>query len=375
MYYRYVRLVPTAFLPCILTTLIGTGCGSRTALDVVSHPEQVDAGTPVDAASPFAPYAVGFFGACFLEATGSVGCFVYPDGGNSESELAVTLDHIPGVRNATQIAGEDPFCARLDDGTVTCWTMENGGTGGIFPASPVANLDHVAEVDVSDGYGCAVRDDGSVWCWGEDTYNNLGLGNACPTSNPDCDAETHAPGPVVDVTGAQHVTINDIDACARTTLGSVYCWGRVGVGDTASYPIDRSVPIEIPAAQGALSLAMSEGDTIATLSDALVVFGHPFGAEAPDAPTPIREPRATGEQVYGNRYDTFCTKSPATPLHCTGGMSLDGATIGTSDFDVPGTEAAIDVSLAVPAGCARMTASDFVCWGQPFGGVTPVHVE
>jgi hypothetical protein len=51
------------------------------------------------------------------------------------------------------------------------------------------------------------------------------------------------------------------------------------------------------------------------------------------------------------------------------------ATIGTSEFDVPGTEAAVDVSLAIPAGCARMTASDFVCWGQPFGGVTPVHIE
>jgi len=383
-----------------LAAPLALACGSRTALlDGVAVAGAVTDGAvsdvrsgsadgalpPAPDASSFEPFAVGALGTCFLHANGTVGCFFYPTEPLNGAPLTVTLQTIPGVDNATEIAGTDPYCARLADGTVPCWSLYNpsnpNGDGGVYPAVPIPGLDHVTRIAVSGATSqpgipdaCAVRDDGTVWCMGDNTYNELGLGDLCPPTNQDCDTSIHRPAPVIDVSDATDVAVSAIDACAMTRSGAVECWGRVGIGDTADYPNDRGTPIHVPAAQGALSLAMSEGITVATLPGALVVFGHPFDGEAPDAPTPLFEARATGEQVYGNQYDTLCTKEPGLALHCKGGMSLDGTATNPGTFDVPGTADAIDVGLSTFTGCVRLSASELVCWGAYFGAVTQVTV-
>jgi hypothetical protein len=366
--------------------LFALGCGDRTSLldgIVTTDTRSVaDAGQTVDAGPEPERLVVGFFGACVLRANATVGCFLFPGAGSDGSmegdgsPLKVSLHTIAGVEGATQIAGHDPFCALLSDETVTCWTLSTGGgDGAFFDAIPVVGLDHATRIDMADTFGCAVRDDGSVWCWGTNDYNNLGLGHsACPEGG-DCDTSIHPPGAVADVTGAVDVTVSPVNACARTETGGVYCWGRVGLDDTPNVTNDRFVPIQVPAASGALSIAMSEGSTTATLPSTFVVFGHPLGGEAPDAPTPVSQARAPGEQVFGNAYDTFCRKSEAALLHCMGGMSVDDDSETPTDFNVPETEALTDFVLGTATGCARISASELLCWGQYFNALTHVHIK
>ena len=326
---------------------------------------------PVDAAAPaVSGFVVGVTNACVLQPNGGVGCFSFPMDAPPASPLDVQLAPVPGIAGATQIAGHDPFCARLADGSASCWATEPTAS----PAIPVAGLDHVVRIDTAD-ISCAVRDDGSVWCWGSNMYNALGLGNICPDTNPDCDDSVHPPGPVVSLGAAIDVAVSPVHVCARTSGGDVFCWGRVGIGDTVDYPVDRSVPVVVPAAHGARSLAVSEGETIATLDAALVVFGHPMSAEAPDAPTPTTQPRASGEQVFGGAYDTFCRKLSGASVHCTGGIALGGGEPGGFDYDVPGTESATAVAMGPFTACALLSRADFMCWGMYFDGPTRVHAQ
>jgi regulator of chromosome condensation (RCC1) repeat-containing protein len=363
---------------------LAASCGSRTGL-LIDHLDEVDGAAPPsdaatddeltahDAAAPLLDWAVGFSSVCMLQSGGRAGCFAFPSE-PTESAYDVQLEPVEGVEGATAMAGREGFCALLGDGTVTCWdrlALDGGLANG--PAEPVAGLVDVKQLDVSDpgrgGFGCAVRTDGSVWCWGSNLYNALGRGSHDQElSGP------FAPGPVVELNGAVEVAVSSIQACARTGSGDVRCWGRVGLHQPADLSTDINVPILVPAAQGAVALALSEGETVATLSDTLIYFGHPMMGEGPDAPNPKREPRASGEQVYGSQYNTFCTKAPGAPVHCRGGIGLTD-NFGTTEYDVPGTEGAIDVSVSTFTACARFSESELLCWGQYTIGPTRIHVD
>ncbi len=366
--------------------LLAAACGSRTGL-LVDEPGAgaTEGGTPPgdaqpetdgpDRAIPPLGWAVGFNSVCFLQTDGGAGCFELPSAPMSRS-YNVTLEAVEGVAGATQIAGREGFCALLNDGTVTCWTrLSLDGGFGMGPAKAVRGLDHVVQVDAADigrgGFGCAVRTDGSVWCWGSDMYNDLGRGT-CPGT--DCDNGSHPPGPVVHLSGAVEVAVSSLQVCAKTGVGDVYCWGRVGIGGDLAP--DHSVPIAVPAAHGAIALALSEGETLATLPDTFVYFGAPMEGEGPDAPSPVTRPRTPGEQAFGSQYNTFCTKAPGAPVHCKGGIGLNGAPCpATTAYDVPGTEGAIDVSVSTFTACARLSEADLLCWGAYTVGPTRIHIE
>jgi alpha-tubulin suppressor-like RCC1 family protein len=70
--------------------------------------------------------------------------------------------------------------ALLDDGTVSCWGLNNlgqlgpdAGQGSAAP-KPVADLSRVVQLDAGCFYTCALRRDGTVWCWGENDDGELG---------------------------------------------------------------------------------------------------------------------------------------------------------------------------------------------------------
>jgi hypothetical protein len=384
---------PTLLALTLALAVAASACGSRTGLieseseappvgdagaEGSETPEAgaLDGGAP-DAAPPLLDWQVGFDSVCMLLPGGRAGCFRFP---NEPTKTAydVSLEFIDGVEGATHMAGHEGFCALLSDATVTCWRRLAPGPRLLdAPARPVPGLDQVIQLDVADygpgGNGCAVRTDGSVWCWGSDMYNELGRGPHCPDTNPDCDNRTHGPSPVVDLSGAVEVVVSDEQACVRTAAADVFCWGRVNV-PSALAP-DYSSPIPISAAHGATALAVSEGETVATLPNAFVYFGQPLMGEGPVAFHPVQEPRNGGERIYGSQYNTFCTKAPGARVHCRGGIGLKTITTAVADYDVPGTEAAVDVNVSTFTACAHMSENDLICWGQYTAGVTHITVR
>jgi hypothetical protein len=123
--------------------------------------------------------------ACAVIANGEVACW----GTSSSDEVfgrpsgapTTGVETVSGLTLATQVSLGGGFaCARLSDGSVSCWGLNYNGELGDGTTSnarlPVRarGLSNVRSVTAGLSHVCAQRDDGSVWCWGENEQQQLG---------------------------------------------------------------------------------------------------------------------------------------------------------------------------------------------------------
>ncbi len=174
--------------------------------------------------------------------------------GDGPGEMGATLPAVdlgPG-RTALQLtAGAQHTCARLDDGSVKCWGFSLGSLGlgeiqtrGDGPGEMGATLPAVdlepgrtaMQLTAGSAHTCARLDDGSVKCWGLNNRGQLGLGDT--QSRGDGPGEMGATLPAVNLgpgRTALQLTAGDAHTCARLDDGSVKCWGynvgQLGLGD------------------------------------------------------------------------------------------------------------------------------------------------
>ncbi|HEY6039598.1 MAG TPA: hypothetical protein VIV58_35200 [Kofleriaceae bacterium] len=131
--------------------------------------------------------------------------------------------------------------ALLDDGTVMSFGQNGSGERGSdvaseAPPSLVAGLTGVTQIAMGGGSGtrnnrhaCARTSDGSAWCWGRGRHGVRGVGaegNSNVPAQVMVDAETALSG-VTAVSAAQ------AHSCAIAG-GGVYCWGRNTEGELGS---------------------------------------------------------------------------------------------------------------------------------------------
>ena len=140
--------------------------------------------------------------------------------------------------------GRDHGCARLDNGGVWCWGLNDQGQLGDGTridrnqASQVADLRDVVRVAAGQDHTCALRGDGTLWCWGSGSNGQLGDGR-------EEDSETPVQVRLEDVTD---MAMGDDFSCAVTGDGAVHCWGENehGQGGPDFTEVQVSpVPIEI----------------------------------------------------------------------------------------------------------------------------------
>jgi alpha-tubulin suppressor-like RCC1 family protein len=143
---------------------------------------------------------------------------------------------LEGVRGARQIAiGLNHACALLEDGTVTCWGLDNAGQlgrpgavlrpdGSAAPAL-VPGLDAVVQIDAYNFTTCALRVDGSVWCWGRDDGGMLGAGSRTLERMGSEHSGSSTPAPVTGLSDAILVAVGGDHVCAVTASGRAFCWG------------------------------------------------------------------------------------------------------------------------------------------------------
>lgn len=155
---------------------------------------------------------VGRAHACAVDGRGEVTCWGF-DGCPTAG--------LPGLGAVTGLAAYDDTCAVSRDGRVHCWPGDSCPARDAPEGVPaVANIQHARLVATGPYVNCSVSGRGSVTCWaasrtltgrdGEDLGRPLLAGQyELPTDH-----------------SIQELTIGSAHACARTTAGKHFCWGR-----------------------------------------------------------------------------------------------------------------------------------------------------
>jgi alpha-tubulin suppressor-like RCC1 family protein len=323
-------------------------------------------------------------------------------------------------------AGQQHTCARLDDGSVKCWgsnvngqlglgdTQQRGdGPGELGATLPAVDLGPGrTALQLTAGYNhtCARLDDGSVKCWGLNDVGQLGLGDT--QSRGDGPGEMGATLPALNLGAgrtALQLAAGSFHTCARLDDGSVKCWGRnnlgqLGLGDTQDRgggpgQMGATLPaVNLGSGRTALQLTAGDSHTCAQLDDSSVkCWGYNFSGELGLGDT---QNRGDGPGEMGATLPAVNLGPGRTALQLTAGSHtcarLDdgsvkcwgfngGGQLGLGDTqsrgDGPGemgaTLPAVNLgpgrtALQLTAGlahtCARLDDGSLKCWGANFVG-------
>ena len=180
-----------------------------------------------------------------------------------------------GGRAVTQISAGNHACVVVAAGTVFCWGDNQFGETGSAPATQtctsggvsvaclstpteVAGLSNVVEVRAGYDSACARTTDGAIWCWGRNDQGQLGHAKSLQTCGSDpCDV---VPQQVTGIENADSLDVGNGFACAVAS-GKVFCWGddTYGtLGDGAMGVISATpVAVKLPATFQASSVSAS----------------------------------------------------------------------------------------------------------------------
>jgi hypothetical protein len=163
--------------------------------------------------------AVGRVHACARLGDGTLSCWgvnsagQLGDGTSSDRAQPVT----PPVRDVIALAaGANHTCAITRSAALWCWGQGFGGTPQMVLAS-------VVEVAAGRVHTCARTVDGAVWCWGENDEGQLGDGTTLRRLTPT--RVTLPPGLL-----PRQLGLGFAHTCVRAADGAVWCWGRNDLG-------------------------------------------------------------------------------------------------------------------------------------------------
>ena len=143
---------------------------------------------------------------------------------------AKPVEPLSGVVALGQSVSSPPVsCALLIDGEVACWG-QSGSFGGInldHSARRLPGLKNVLQLSLGADFGCAlVGDEGGtgIWCWGDNRYGQAGED---PRQMPTI-AEPRPASSLASLRGVIQLDAGADHACALRADGRVFCWGRNG---------------------------------------------------------------------------------------------------------------------------------------------------
>jgi hypothetical protein len=205
----------------------------------------------VKLASDVGAIALGYSTRCFITASsGTLSCAGAQTGNPAQFPISGwTIDQAQAVAvfGGTAIT-------QMADGSLRSFGENGVGVRGSdvaseAPASPIALPASVASVAISGSGGthhtrhaCASLADGSVYCWGENRHGQLGDGTTNSrdtTRNEPVQAMIDSDTPVADIV---QVTAGQVQSCARTSGGAIYCWGRNQNGELGQGSVGSDSP-------------------------------------------------------------------------------------------------------------------------------------
>lgn len=177
------------------------------------------------------------------------------------------------------VAGEAFSCALNNDGTVSCWGLNDmGRTGQIFtlPSSVtavptvVAGLADVGVLAAGDAHACAIKLGGTVWCWGNNNEGQLGNGTGGGHTRRAAGSFSYTPVQVTGIVDALAISAGYSHTCAILRTGlTVTCWGddsagQLGRGRAGGYQVNNStVPVAVVGISNIVAIAAGTGHTCA----------------------------------------------------------------------------------------------------------------
>lgn len=200
--------------------------------------------------------------ACARLADESLWCWGRNDGGPLGDGTETSRSYAAPVRrvNGTPLsgvtgvsAGNEVTCARTGAGAAWCWGRNTYGVLGDGTEEPMrlnpvrvravggTPLTGVLSVATKNYNGCARMEGGTMMCWGANRLHQLGDG----TDTPRAGAVQVLASAGTPFTGVARISLGDDFACAATTNGRAYCWGRgdgYRIGDGQGGSWDRVYP-------------------------------------------------------------------------------------------------------------------------------------
>ena len=266
--------------------------------------------------------------------------------------------------------------------------------GGLcFAGTCVGLLDHSqcptgtcdAVVGCDDGPVCVVDTDcppGALAC-----EVGLCLAETCFTQADDslcpsgrCDEVTECEAPPCNPAGPGssivELSVGWSHACARTSAGTVHCWGNNESGQLGDGTlVDRPTPVMVQGLSDAVEIAASRAHTCARRATMQVVcWGSNSTGQLGDgtdisSPTPVPVAGlADAESITAGQGHT-CARRSSNEVACWG--RNDQGQLGDGSMDnrnapvaVVGLTDAAQVSASSSFACARRTTGEVACWGD-----------
>lgn len=204
----------------------------------------------------------GFGHTCALLTNGRVAC--WGDGffgqlgygstdivGDAPGEVAALTPISFSSPAAELTAGRDHTCAKLSDGSVTCWGLGSFGQTGmdsnqrlgdepgeradLLPS--VALPSPVLTLDAGATHTCAVLDDMTLRCWGSGAQGRLGLGDTRTRGDQSGDMAALTPVPIgADVLPVELVSFEGVASGSRVVLR----WQTAAETDNVGFVVEHA---------------------------------------------------------------------------------------------------------------------------------------
>jgi alpha-tubulin suppressor-like RCC1 family protein len=210
--------------------------------------------------------ALSWLNSCAVT-NGEIYCWgdnAYYQGGLGSTTDSWLATKVPGITDAVQVnSGVYHTCARLADGRVKCWGLNDNGQIGIntlvtqttpafvLDTTGTGHLTGVSDITLGSKHTCAIKN-GGVFCWGDNAYGMIGDGTVVDKKIPT--ATIGMTVNVVDI-AASLAYYNDgttttwrSNTCVVKADGTVWCWGRCGekqCGYSATPASNLSSPVQV----------------------------------------------------------------------------------------------------------------------------------
>lgn len=282
---------------------------------------------PVALGSANPPIAITTAGGpCALRANGAITC--WPPAADGKPAPPVEVN---GFADATQLAGGGSvrLCATRAGGEVRSFSRNDVRSGfTIDSLAAIPGMTGAVEAAVGGNFQCARTSGGTVLCYGSNMLGQLGHGGPAGLAPPPAAVQVQG------LSDAVQIAASSESACALRQNGTVVCWGSNRLG--------------------------SLGTGAPGLSDAGPVYST--------TPVQVAGLRGVRSIAGGDGVGTFCAITSCGTVACWGsnlhGQLGDGTTVNRhKPVKVVGIDDAVSVAVGAYHACAIRPTS-LECWGS-----------